>query len=170
MGAGSGLGAGSASTESDAESSVMGWNSEGVMAVVLSSEISGDWRELSPPPAPSSSPGHDPGVTVAEEEAPSTQGSTVTSGGRWWSDVLLEKRWWAEKDLGSSCFFCRDEERCLLLLLAPLKSSRKPESSPSFTPEPLMQLMKTFLFPVDEEEDEALSKSSVWDLVIFLCL
>lgn len=56
----------------------------------------------------------------------------------------------------------------MLLLLAPLKSSRKPESSPSFTPEPLMQLMKTFRFPVEEEEDEALSKSSVCDLVIFL--
>lgn len=108
-----GLGAGSAST-SETESSVMGMNSEGVMAVVLSSDIMGDWRELSPP-APSSSPGQEPGVrppgpgvTVAE-----LGGSRFTSGGLWWSEVR-EKRWWAEKDLGSS-FFWRDERRLLLL-------------------------------------------------------
>ena len=118
-----GLGAGRASA-SDTESSVMGTNSEGVMAVVRSSDIIGDWRELSPL-APSSSPGHDPGVSPP---APGVMvvavvavvvelgGSSFTSGGLWWSE-LREKRWWAEKDLGSSCFFWRDER---LLLLPPL--------------------------------------------------
>lgn len=66
---GPGLGAGSAST-SEMESSVMGTNSEGVMAVVRSSDAIGDWRELSPG-APSISPGHEPGVS------PSVPGASV---------------------------------------------------------------------------------------------
>lgn len=112
-----GLGTGRAST-SDTESSVLGMNSDGVMAVVLSSDIIGDWRELSPP-APSSSPGHDPGVSPPGPGAMVVElgGSRVTPGGRWWSE-LREKRWWAEKDLGSSCFFWRED--LLLLWLPPL--------------------------------------------------
>lgn len=111
-----GLGTGRAST-SDTESSVMGMNSEGVMAVVRSSDIIGDCSELSPP-APSSSPGHDPGVSPPAPGVMVVElgGSRFTSGGRWWSEVR-EKRWWAEKDLGSSCFFWRDDR---LLLLPPL--------------------------------------------------
>lgn len=78
-----GLGAGRPST-SDTESSVMGMNSEGVMAVVRSSDIIGDWRELSPPP-PSSSPGNDPGVSspVAGVMVVELGGSRFTSGGLW---------------------------------------------------------------------------------------
>lgn len=99
------LGAGSTST-SDTESSVMGTlNSEGVRAVVRSSDKMGDCRELSP----SSSPGHEPGVP------PDVGGTTLTTGGLHCSE-FLEKRWWAENDLGSSCFFCLDER----LLLPPL--------------------------------------------------
>lgn len=73
-----GLGAGSAST-SEMESSVTGTNSEGVMAVVRSSDTIGDWRELSP----SSSPGHEPGVSppVPGASAVVLGGSRVTSGG-----------------------------------------------------------------------------------------
>lgn len=80
-----GLGAGRAST-SDTESSVMGTNSEGVMAVVRSSDIIGDWSELSPP-APSNSPGHDPGVSPPAPGVPDGSvelgGSRFTSGGLW---------------------------------------------------------------------------------------
>ena len=93
----------------------MGMNSEGVTAVVLSSDIMGDWSELSGP-APSRSPGQDPGVSPPAGTAAAVQGSRVTSGGLWVSEVR-EKRWFAEKDLGSSCFFCR-VDRLLLLLLA----------------------------------------------------
>lgn len=76
-----GLGAGRAST-SDTESSVMGTNSEGVAAVVRSSDIMGDWSELS---APRRSPGHEPGVRPPLPPAPppSGGGSRITSGGRW---------------------------------------------------------------------------------------
>lgn len=78
-----GLGAGRAST-SDTESSVMGTNSDGVMAVVRSSDIIGDWSELSPP-APSSSPGHDPGVSPPTPGVMVVElgGSRFTSGGLW---------------------------------------------------------------------------------------
>lgn len=78
-----GLGAGRAST-SDTESSVMGMNSEGVMAVVRSSDIIGDWSELSPP-APRSSPGHDPGVSPPSPGVMVVElgGSRLTSGGLW---------------------------------------------------------------------------------------
>lgn len=78
-----GLGAGRAST-SDTESSVMGMNSDGVMAVVRSSDIIGDWRELSPP-APISSPGHEPGVSPASPGVMVVElgGSKLTSGGLW---------------------------------------------------------------------------------------
>lgn len=78
-----GLGAGRAST-SDTESSVMGMNSEGVMAVVRSSDIIGDWSELSTP-APSSSPGHDPGVSPPAPGVMVVElgGSRFTSGGLW---------------------------------------------------------------------------------------
>lgn len=78
-----GLGAGRAST-SDTESSVMGMNSEGVMAVVRSSDIIGDWSELSPP-APSSSPDHDPGVSPPAPGVMVVElgGSKFTSGGLW---------------------------------------------------------------------------------------
>lgn len=80
-----GLGAGRAST-SDTESSVMGTNSEGVMAVVRSSDIIGDWSELSPP-APSSSPGQDPGVSPPApgvlDGSVELGGSRFTSGGLW---------------------------------------------------------------------------------------
>lgn len=97
---------------------MIGINSEGVMAVVRSSDIIGDWRELSPP-GQSSSPGHEPGVSPPAPGVTVVEvgGSKLTSGGLWWSEVR-EKRWWAEKDLGSSCFFCRDNR--LLLLLPPL--------------------------------------------------
>lgn len=76
-----GLGAGSAST-SEMESSVMGTNSEGVMAVVRSSDTIGDWRELSPG-APSNSPGHEPGVSppVPGAGVVVLGGSRLTSGG-----------------------------------------------------------------------------------------
>lgn len=112
-----GLGAGRAST-SEMESSVMGTNSEGVMAVVRSSDTIGDWRELSPG-APSSSPGHEPGVSppVPGVSVVVLGGSRLTTGGLLWSEVR-EKRWWAEKDFGSSCFLWREER--LLLRLPPL--------------------------------------------------
>lgn len=89
---GPGLGAGSAST-SEMESSVMGTNSEGVRAVVRSSDTIGDWRELSPG-APSSSPGHEPGVSPPGPGASVVVlgGSRLTSGGLLWSEVR-EKRW-----------------------------------------------------------------------------
>lgn len=110
-----GLGAGSAST-SDTESSVMGLNSKGVIAVVRSSDIRGDCRELLPP-APISSPGHDPGVnpTPPGVRVVELGSMTFTSGGRW-SDVL-EKRWLEEKDLGKSCFLWCDVRLLLLLAL-----------------------------------------------------
>lgn len=78
-----GLGAGRASA-SDAESSVMGMNSDGVMAVVRSSDIIGDCSELSPP-APSNSPDHDPGVSPPAAGAILVElgGSRFTSGGLW---------------------------------------------------------------------------------------
>lgn len=112
-----GLGAGSAST-SEMESSVMGMNSEGVAAVVRSSDTIGDWRELSPG-APRSSPGHEPGVIPPGPGVSVVVlgGSRLTSGGLLWSEVR-EKRWWAEKDFGSSCFLWREER--LLLRLPPL--------------------------------------------------
>lgn len=76
-----GLGAGRAST-SEMESSVLGTNSEGVTAVVRSSDTMGDWRELSPG-APSSSPGHEPGVIppVPGVSVVVLGGSRLTSGG-----------------------------------------------------------------------------------------
>lgn len=81
---GPGLGVGRAST-SDAESSVMGMNSDGVMAVVWSSDTIGDWSELSPP-APGNSPDHDAGVTPPGPGGAimvALGGSRVTSGGLW---------------------------------------------------------------------------------------
>lgn len=76
-----GLGAGRAST-SEMESSVLGTNSEGVTAVVRSSDTMGDWRELSPG-APSSSPGQEPGVIppVPGVSVVVLGGSRLTSGG-----------------------------------------------------------------------------------------
>ena len=86
--------------------------------MVRSSDIMGDWSELSGP-APSRSPGKDPGVSppVGAAAAVDPAGSRVTSGGLLGSEVR-DKRWFAEKDLGSSCFFCRVERLLLLLLLA----------------------------------------------------
>lgn len=119
------------------------------MAVVRSSESMGDCRELSTP----SSPGQEPGVPRPQVPSGGLLSGTGTGSGAW----FLENRWWAEKDLGSSCFLCL-EERLLLT------SSRKPESSPSVVPE-LMQLVNTLRLLLVEV---ALSKSSVCERVIFL--
>lgn len=87
-----GLGAASAST-SEMESSVMGANSEGVTAVVRSSDTIGDCIELSPG-APSSSPGHEPGVSppVPGASVVLLGGSRLTSGNLLCSEAR-EKRW-----------------------------------------------------------------------------
>ncbi len=145
-GGAAGLGAGKAST-SESESSVTWTKSDGVIAVVRSSEIMGDCKEFS-----ASSPGQEPGVPVLG-------GSSAASWPLLWSgtlDKFLENRWWADKDLGSSCFLCLED----LLLLT---SSRNPESSPSLVPE-LMQLINMLRL------EDGFSRSSVWDRVIFfLC-
>lgn len=144
-GGAAGLGVGKAST-SETESSVTWTKSDGVIAVVRSSEIMGDCRELS-----ANSPGQEPGVPVLG-------GSSPLSWTLPWSrtlDEFLENRWWAEKDLGS-IFLCLED----LLLLT---SSRNPESSPSFVPE-LMQLVNTLRLA------DAFSRFSVWDRgIFFLC-